>query len=546
MLKPGAKYYVNIDPGVFLAGPGGAPIGAVKDTETWRFQVRAAAPVAGASRVTVTADGSGDFCTVQGAVDYIPASNTAPVTISLAAGTYREIVAIQTKHSVTLRGEDRSASIISYPNNGALQIPPGQTASMGTKFRAMIGVDGSNDLLIENITLWNPSPQLPTDGQSETLRIEGGFPERRAQRDHQGTQDTLLMSGQVYIANSIIEGNVDFVWGNGAVYFDHCEIKVVARKGYNVQARNAVGAMGYVFVDCNLTADPGIVGHVLARTNKNVGLVGSMVAYLDCTMGPHIDPVGWLIDGSTRPAPDAGIADGGAAVDISNLRFWEYHSVDPAGARIDVSLRIPESRQLTDAEAAQLRDPVNVLSGWNPKATPADAGVPSPTESAATPRPAERGDGRWRASARGHLPLARFRQRLHQPRQRQLRLHARRLQQEVRLVEALQRAFERGPRHPLRGDQDVVEEVGVDADRGRDVLPGGARGRELLGAPDLPHLTDEHELDLQRRFRLRSMLAVSESERGTSPTPIALVSSEDRVLARLGDQVLDVVDADRA
>ncbi len=375
VLKPGATYYVNIDPGVFLAGPGGAPIGAVKDTETWRFQVRAAAPAAGASRVTVTADGSGDFCTVQGAVDYVPAANTAPVTISVAAGTYREIVAMQTKHSVTLRGEDRNASIISYPNNGALQIPPGQTASAGTKWRAMVGVDGSNDLLIENITLWNPSPQLPTDGQSEVLRIEGGVRSVVRNATMKGTQDTLLMSGQVYVADSIIEGNVDFVWGNGAVYFDHCEIKVVGRKGYNVQARNAIGAMGYVFVGCNLTADPGITGHVLARTNKNVPVVASMVAYLDCTMGPHIDPVGWLIDGTTRPAPDAGIADGGAAADITNLRFWEYHSVTPAGAPVDVSLRIPESKQLTDAEAAQLRDPANVLSGWNPKTSPPDSGV---------------------------------------------------------------------------------------------------------------------------------------------------------------------------
>ena len=231
VLKPGMKYYVNIDPGVFLAGlgrpadrrregrrrPGGSRCGARRRA-------------AGASRVTVTADGSGDFCTVQGAVDYIPAGNTAPVTISVAAGTYREIVAMQTKHSVTMRGEDRNATIISYPNNGALQIPPGQTASMGTKWRAMVGVDGSNDLLIENITLWNPSPQLPTDGQSEVLRIEGGMRSVVRNATIKGTQDTLLMSGQIYVANSIIEGNVDFVWGNGAVYFDHCEIKVVARR----------------------------------------------------------------------------------------------------------------------------------------------------------------------------------------------------------------------------------------------------------------------------------------------------------------------------
>ena len=123
------------------------------------------------------------------------------------------------------------------------------------------------------------------------------------------------MSGQVYVANSIIEGNVDFVWGNGVVYFDHCEIKVVARKGYNVQARNAVGAIGYVFVDCNLTADPGITGHVLARTDKNMPVAG-----VDGRVPRLHDGAahrsGRLADRRlrTRPAPDAGIADGGAAV----------------------------------------------------------------------------------------------------------------------------------------------------------------------------------------------------------------------------------------
>ncbi len=367
VLQAGATYYVTIDAGVFTMGLGGPPIGAVADSTTWRFTVRSAATPAGASLVTVAADGTGAFCTVQGAIDYVPAGNTAPITISVAPGTYREIVEIPTKHAITVQGQDRDASVISYPNNATLQIPPGSTASMGTKWRAMFGVDGSNDLTIENITLWNPSPQLSTNGQSETLRVEGGARTIVRNATIRGLQDTLLMSGQVYIANSIIEGNVDFIWGNGAVYFDHSEIKVVARKGYNVQARNAVGAMGYVFVDCNLTADPGITGHVLARTDKNSMLPASMVAYLDCTMGPHIDPVGWLIDGYLRPVGDAGTADGGATLNLTNLRFWEYHSVDPSGAPVDVSRRIPESKQLSDAEAALLRDPATFFGGWNPK-----------------------------------------------------------------------------------------------------------------------------------------------------------------------------------
>jgi hypothetical protein len=92
-------------------------------------------------------------------------------------------------------------------------------------------------------------------------------------------------------------------------------------------------------------------------------------------MGPHIDPVGWLIDGYQRPSSDAGVPDGGPTYNLSMLRFSEYKSVDMSGAPIDVSQRIPESKQLSDSEAAQLRDATYVFSGWNPKAGPGDAGT---------------------------------------------------------------------------------------------------------------------------------------------------------------------------
>jgi len=376
VLQPGGTYFVNIDPGVLTAGPGGAAIGAVGDQASWRFAVRGAAPAAGAAVVAVAADGTGDFCTVQGAIDYIPAANTTPVTVNVAAGAYREIVAIASKNNITIHGADRNASVITYANNGALQIPPGGTTSLGTKWRAMFGIDTSNDIVIENITLWNPSPQMSTNGQSETLRSEGGNRIIVRNATVKGLQDTLLLTGQVYIANSTIEGNVDFIWGNGVVYFDHCEIKDVARKGYNVQARNPASSFGYVFVDSAITADPGITGgHFLARTDKNNSMPPSQVAYINCALGPHIDPAGWLIDGYARPAADAGVADGGTTWSFANLRFGEYKSVDMSGAPVDISQRIPESKQLGDSEAAQLRDVTNVFGAWNPKAAAIDAGT---------------------------------------------------------------------------------------------------------------------------------------------------------------------------
>jgi pectin methylesterase-like acyl-CoA thioesterase len=165
-----------------------------------------------------------------------------------------------------------------------------------------------------------------------------------------------LLNGQVYLADSLIKGNVDYIWGNGVAYFDRCEIRTVSRAGYNVQARNSAASYGYVFVDCKLTADsPGLTGHYLARTNFSdpTGAPACHVAYVHCQMGSHIDPKGWLVAVS--------------GVDNSKVRFWEYQSTDLAGALLDVSQRIAVSQQIDDATAAQMRDVTVVLGGWNPK-----------------------------------------------------------------------------------------------------------------------------------------------------------------------------------
>ena len=177
------------------------------------------------------------------------------------------------------------------------------------------------------------------------------------------------MSGQVYVANSIIEGDVDFIWGNGVVYFDHCEIKDVTRKGYNVQARNAAGAMGYVFVDCNLTADASVTGGTCWRApTRTTRSPGSMVAYIDCTHGPA-HRSGRLAD---RRLFAAALADAGVAGRRRGLEPHQppllgvpqrrsggrAHRRQPAHPGVEAALR---------REAAQLRD-AYVFGGWNPKA----------------------------------------------------------------------------------------------------------------------------------------------------------------------------------
>ena len=92
VLKPGAlaygrSYYVTIETGAFKSGADS--FGGVELPTAWRFTTKPAAPTAAAKRLTVAADGTGDFCTVQGALDAIPEGNTAPVTLFVRRGTYR-------------------------------------------------------------------------------------------------------------------------------------------------------------------------------------------------------------------------------------------------------------------------------------------------------------------------------------------------------------------------------------------------------------------------------------------------------------------------
>lgn len=297
----------------------------------------------------VATDGRGEFCTVQGAIDFVPQNNTKPVAITVRRGTYNEINYVRSnKPFITVRGEDRRRSVIQYVNNN--------NRNSGN-FRVMFGVDAP-DFTLENITLHNLTPYLGS--QAEAFR-SGNLRVLLNRVNLKSFQDTLLIQVQAFVTNSYIEGDVDFIWGGGEVFFQNCELKAL-HAGYYVQARNPIGFLGvengYVFVHCRLTraADLGDATSYLARIDPNV-FPRSQVVFIGCAMDAHIRPEGWLLDNATE-APE--------------VQFWEYQSTDLEGNPLDVSRRAPFSRQLSDKEAAYWSDPANVLRrapearGWVP------------------------------------------------------------------------------------------------------------------------------------------------------------------------------------
>jgi hypothetical protein len=350
-LAYGTTYYVTLEPGAIVDASGATFIG-VDDASTIRFTTRALAPAADATLLRVAADGSGDFATVQGAIDHVPANNARRVLIHIAPGTYRELLYIPAnKPRITLQGTSREACVISYLNN-ANRNASNQRASFWTR---------ADDLVIDSLTFVNTTPK--GGSQAETLNSSGDRVVVRDSAFH-SLQDTLKIDdGGVYFHACYIEGDVDFMWGDARVFFDRCTIHTVNR-GYLVQVRNGQAGRGFVFVECVLTGEAGAAGTYLGRIDPGV-FPYSEAVFIDCRMGPHIHPAGWLLNNATA-AP--------------TVRFYEHGSMDLAGNPLDLGARLAAATLLDPAAAAPFRDP-QWVTGFDPALRAWTAGLKAPQAS---------------------------------------------------------------------------------------------------------------------------------------------------------------------
>jgi len=367
-LSHGKTYYVKIDPGALKDGSA-STFGGLPDAKSWRFSTKAHPPETSTTKLTVAADGSGDFATVQGAIDYIPEGNTDPKTIFIKNGTYHEIVCFTGRNNVTFRGEDRKKTIIAYTNNntfnnnaGANPFAPGSSPTTATRrtgavyHRGMFLAHRVTDLTIENLTLHNTTPQ--GGSQAEAIILNGRPDAHAILRDLDlcSFQDTLQINGQAYISNCYIEGDVDFMWGTGPCFFENCHAKSLRTGAYYTQIRNPPTNHGYVFKHCTFDGAQGVTGNVLSRIEPT-RFPASEVVLIDCALTEAVGPVAWKLDRATD-APD--------------IHFWEYNSHTPDGQLVDTSKRPAFSKQLKLPEDKEAIDnysnPKWVLGGeWTPR-----------------------------------------------------------------------------------------------------------------------------------------------------------------------------------
>lgn len=357
-LDYGVEYYVaisgNLVQGVQLNGVDFVGLG--KDAG-WTFTTRAAAP--STADVTVDDDGAADFRTVQGALNHVmenvPASD--PATITIKAGDYREVLFLRGKDNVTIQGEGSGATVIRYNNNNAL--------NPGTSTRPIFLAESADMLTLKDLSLINTT-LIGEGGQAETIYFNNdGGRLIATNAAFISEQDTLLLKGWSWFYNSLVAGNVDFVWGTAqAAVFENSEIRTMTRTdggqgGYVLQARTAESSPGFVFLNSTLTRDAGVADgtHYLARSGGSSSYYDN-ITFINTMMDTHVADIGWHPDRTPNPAIAS--ADAG---------WREYGSVDLSGSPLDLSKRCNGDGTcylLSEAEVAErFCSRAQVFAGWN-------------------------------------------------------------------------------------------------------------------------------------------------------------------------------------
>ena len=293
--------------------------------------------------ITVAQDGSGNYKTVQEALIAVPANNKNRVVIYVRNGVYYEKLLLDsTKHFVTLIGEDKFKTILTYNDHTGKIAPNGDSINTRTSWSFKIKAD---NFIAKNITFQNDAGF--NAGQAVAVESDGDKMEFINCR-FVGNQDVLFTNSdksRQYYENCYIEGTTDFIFGSSTVWFEKCHIHSKKNSHITAASTPKEKEYGYIFNECILTGDTSLHNVSLGRPWRPY----AQVVYMNCFIGEHIKSEGWSNWNNTD--------------NYKTTRYAEYKNYGPSS---EPAKRVEWSKQLTDEEAKKYTI-TNVLNGWNPK-----------------------------------------------------------------------------------------------------------------------------------------------------------------------------------
>ena len=306
----------------------------------------AAGPVLSANKydnpdtLVVSRDGTGEFRTIDEAIEVCRAFMDYTKVIYVKKGVYKEKLIIPSwLTNITICGEDRDNTIITWDDHANIKMPVGGLDSeaavkgkpMGTFRTYTLKVQGSY-ITLKDITIENNAAKL---GQAVALHTEG---------DHILVQNCRLLGNQDTVYTGVggtrvafydcyIEGTTDFIFGPSIAWFQNCEIHSKANSYITAASTPAGQKYGYVFYKCRLTADKDVDKVYLGRPWRPF----AATIFMDCELGKHIRPEGWHNWNNAKNEETA--------------RYAEYGN---KGEGASTKNRVKWSKQLTKKEAAKV------------------------------------------------------------------------------------------------------------------------------------------------------------------------------------------------
>ena len=321
--------------------------------------------------ITVAKDGSGDYTSVQAAVDSLRAEN-GPAEIYIRKGVYEERVVIHRKN-VRLTGEDREGTVITWSACAKDLYPDGKEKGTFLSFTLMTAAP---DVTVENLTVRNDAGDGSVVGQAvavyaagdrggwrscsfiahqDTLfcgpvmpKVEAEIAPYRAETESvESVGDCPLTHSRQYFENCLIRGDIDFIFGPYRCWFEGCELYMNARGGWYTAANTPEEQpYGLVFRRCRLTGECGDGMGYLGRPWRRF----ARTLFLECDMDEHVSPEGFRDWDETL---------------VVTERYGEWRT---SGIRADQKTRHPKQKRMTEEEARKVTLPgvLGGADGWQP------------------------------------------------------------------------------------------------------------------------------------------------------------------------------------
>ena len=296
----------------------------------------------------VAKDGSGNFTTVQAAINAIPDYRKKRTIVYIKNGIYNEkLILPASKQSVTFIGENVEKTIIAYGDWAQKKTILGE--EIGTSGSATFFVYG-NDFSAQNITFQNTAGPV---GQAVTAHVSSDrcvFYNCRF-RGYQDTLYTYAEKSRQYYKNCYIEGTTDFIFGWSTAVFDGCTIHCLKDSYITAASTSQSSKYGYLFYKCKITADSSVHKMYLGRPWR----IYAKTVFRECELGSFIRAEGW--HNWNKPEAE------------KTTFYAEYKNTGPGADTVE---RVKWSHILTDKEANEwtVEKVLAGDDGWKPNLPP--------------------------------------------------------------------------------------------------------------------------------------------------------------------------------